>query len=462
MKGGVASPSLERAIGPFPATLLVIGGVIGSGIFLTTGSIAAALPSPLLILAVWIAGCVFALAGALTYAELGSMFPRAGGVYLFLHEAFGPLIGFLYGWTSVLVVLAGGIAAVAMGFAETFSYFVPALSSSQRIVEISMFGGTWTLAAHQLVAVASIVALAVVNYFGVRAGTGTNSVLTIAKVGGLVLLPVFAIVGVTQIPAWTPVVPAEIAAPIAAFGVGLIPVLWACEGYYFLTYAGGEVRDPARTIPRALTAGLLTIMAIYVVANVVYVYALPVEQLRGTTRVAEAAARAMVGDWGATMIAATVVVSTLGANAAVILTGSRVIYAMASQGLFFRAGAAVHSRYRSPHVAIVGLAAWASVLALSGTFEQLFTYVVFTSVLFNMLGGLAVFRLRRTRPDHPRPYRVWGYPIVPAVFVLASLYLVVNTLAARPWQSIAGLSLLVLGLPVYMYWSRARLAAANG
>ena len=456
------SATLERAIGPSAATLLVIGGIIGSGIFLNTGRMAAALPSPGLILLAWTLGCLFAIAGALTYAELGTMFPRAGGVYVFLGEAFGPLIAFLYGWTTLLVVLAGGIAAVAIGFAEYFSYFVPAFSASNTIATIPLGFRTWTIGANQLVAVASILALGFVNYRGVRVGAGTNAVLTIAKVTGLALLPVFAIVGTTRTPQWSPLVPPEIASPITAFGVALIAVLWAVEGYYFLTYAGAEIRDPARTIPRALTAGLVAILVIYVGANLVYVYALPMEELRGATRVAERAATAMVGPAGASAIAFTVLVSTLGANAAVILAGSRVMYAMASQGLFFKAASAVHPRFRSPHVAILGLTVWSSCLALSGTFEQLFTYVVFASVLFSMCGGLALFVLRRTRPGADRPYRVAGYPLVPALFIGGSLFLVINTLRERPFESLAGLGLLALGLPAYWYWTSVGTTGTTG
>lgn len=425
---------LERAIGPFAATLLVIGSVIGSGIFLTTGDMAKALPSPALILLAWATGCAFALTGALTYAELGTMFPRAGGVYVFLNEAFGPLLGFLYGWTTLLVVLAGGIAAVAVGFAHSFNYFAPG-------------------APVPLVAVASILALGVINYLGVRTGAGTNTVLTVAKVTGLLLLPIFALTSTaTHMPQWTPIAPPELGSPIAAFGEALIAVLWACEGYYFLTYAGSEIREPSRTIPRALTLGLLAIGFIYLVANLVYLYALPMAELRGTTRVAEKAATALVGPGGATIIALTVLVSTLGANAAVILAGSRVMYAMAANGLFFRAAGAVHPRYRSPHVAVIALTAWSSILALSGTYNQLFTYVVFISVLFSMFGGIALFRLRQTRPSAERPYRVWGYPVIPALFIVGSLYLVVNTLLQRPVESLAGFGLLVVGLPVYFYW----------
>jgi len=450
----MSQPSLERAIGPVGATLLVIGSVIGSGIFLTTGVMAATLPSPTLILLAWTTGCLFALAGALTYGELGTMFPSSGGVYLFLSEAFGPLVGFLYGWTSLLVVLSGGIAAVAIGFAHYFSYFVPALGEKTVIAAVPIGAFTWTIAAHQLVAVASIFVLGAINYFGVRSGSGANAVLTVAKVTGLVLLILFALVSPVHSPAWTPVVPPDLVSPLAAFGVALIAVLWAAEGYYFLTYAAGEVRDPARTLPLALTAGLVAIAVIYLAANLVYLYALPLAELRGTTRVAERAATALVGPWGATMIAITVVVSTLGANAAVILSGSRVMYAMAQRGLFFRSAALVHPRFRSPHVAVILLTLWASILALSGTYEQLFTYVVFASVVFSLLGGLALFQLRRTRPNAPRPYRVWGYPFMPAVFVLGAFVLIVNTLTQRPIESLSGLALLVIGLPAYFYWKK--------
>ena len=450
----MTQPSLDRAIGPVSATLLVIGSVIGSGIFLTTGAMAQIMPSASLILLAWAAGCLFALTGALTYAELGTMFPRSGGVYVFLGEAFGPLVGFLYGWASLLVVLSGGIAAVAIGFADSLSYFVPALSPAHIVVVVPVAGG-WTIAAHQLVAAGSIFLLGAINYLGVRSGSGTNAVLTVAKVTGLLLPLAFAVTSSRATPAWTPIVPPELASPLGAFGVAVIAVLWAAEGYYFLTYAAGEVRDPARTLPRALIMGLSAIALIYLAANLAYLYALPMDQLRGATRVAERAATALVGPIGAAIVSVTVVVSTLGANAAVILAGSRLLFAMAEGGFFFRRAAAVHPRFRTPHVAVMLLTVWSSLLALSGTYEQLFTYVVFTSVIFSLLGGLALFQLRRARPAADRPYRVWGYPLVPAVFVLSALVLAVNTLSQRPRESLAGLGLLVLGLPAYFYWKKS-------
>jgi APA family basic amino acid/polyamine antiporter len=233
-------------------------------------------------------------------------------------------------------------------------------------------------------------------------------------------------------------------------------VLWANDGFYFLTYAAGEVKDPARNMPRALTFGLLAVMAIYLIVNFVYLIALPMDELARTDRVAQAAATALVGPSGATLVALTVVISTFGCNAAAILAGSRLLYGMAVDGLFLPAAASVHPRYRSPHVAIVAITIWSSLLALSGSYLQLYTYVVFTSVLFSLFGGLALFRLRRTRPAADRPYRVWGYPIVPGLFVVGSLFVVGNTLMAKPFESLVGLGFLALGLPAYFYWrSRA-------
>jgi APA family basic amino acid/polyamine antiporter len=448
----MSTPTLDRAIGPATATLLVIGGIIGSGIFLTTGIMAAALPSPVLILVAWAAGGLFALAGALSYAELAAMYPRAGGVYVYLREAFGSLPAFLYGWAMLLVALSGGVAAVAVGFADYLSYFSPALSHANVIATVPLGSITWTLSAGKIVAVLSILVLGGVNYLGVRSGAGTNAVLTVAKIAGLVLLPIFALVASRVTPVWTPIVPPDVPSPLVAFGVAMIAVLWANDGFYFLTYSAGEVRDPTRNLPRALTFGLLTVIVIYLTVNVAYLVALPMTELASTSRVAERAATAMVGPSGATIVSLTVVLSTFGCNAAAILAASRLLYAMAADGLFFKAASLVHPRYRSPHVAILGITIWSSLLALSGTYQQLFTYVVFTSVLFSLFGGLALFRLRQTRPSVERPYRVWGYPWLPALFVLGSVFVVINTLRERPLESLAGLGLLVIGLPVYLYW----------
>jgi APA family basic amino acid/polyamine antiporter len=445
---------LLRAIGPRTATLFVVGSVIGSGIFLTTGTMAVSIPSASLLLLAWTLGGVLALAGGLTYSEMGVMFPRSGGLYVYLREAFGPLFGFLSGWVASLVVLSGGIAAVAVGFAEYLSYFVPALSTSRPVAAVPLGSATWTISAGQIVAALAIVVLGAVNYVGVKSGNMVNAVLTVAKVAGLAALPVMALLVRRVDPVLTPIVPPDLARPLPSFGVAMIAVLWTYEGWYFLSYAAGEVRDPRRNLPRAFVFGTLALTTIYVVVNLAYVFALSLDEMRGVVRIAERAATVLMGPGGATFIAATVVVSTFGCNAAAILAASRLLFAMAQDGLFFRALGAVHPAYRTPHVAIVYLTIWSAVLALSGSYDQLFTYVMFASLLFGAAGGVALFRLRRLRPEIPRPYKAWGYPIVPGIFVLGSSAFVVNTLLERPRESLAGLGLLALGLPAYWYWRR--------
>jgi APA family basic amino acid/polyamine antiporter len=250
------------------------------------------------------------------------------------------------------------------------------------------------------------------------------------------------------------VVPPDLARPAAAFGVAMIAVLWTYEAWYFVTYAAGEIKDPQRNVPRALVGGLLLLTTIYVVVNIAYFLALPLEEMQGVTRVAERAATVLVGPAGATFIALTVVLSTFGNNMAGMLAGSRLLFGMASDGVFFPSCRRVHERYRTPHVAIVALTIWSAVLALSGSYEQLFTYVMFASILFSVAAGAALFKLRRDRPDQMRPYRTLGYPAVPIVFITGSAAFVLNTLIERPVESLSGLGLLALGLPVYWYWSQ--------
>lgn len=440
--GPARDEGLARVIGLPSAMLLVVGSVIGSGIFLTTGGMASVIPSASLLLAAWVLGGVLVIAGGLTYAEMGAMFPRSGGVYVFLREAYGPLPAFLYGWAALFVVISGGIAAVAVGFATYLSYFIPTLSA----VSVAGLSGT------KLAAAGAIVVLGAINYAGVRSGNLVNVVTTAAKVGGLLALPVMAVVASRVHPVFVPVVPPDLARPGAAFGVAMIAVLWTYEAWYFITYAAGEIKDPQRNLPRALIYGILMLTGIYVVVNLAYLHALTIDEIKGTTRIAERAATALFGPGGAMFVALTVVVSTFGNNAAAILAGSRLLFAMASDGVFIPAAARVHPRYRTPHVAIAALTVWSAVLALSGTYEQLFTYVMFASILFNVAAGAALFWLRRIKPDHPRPYRTWGYPVVPLVFIAGSTAFVINTLLERPIESLAGLGLLALGLPAYWYW----------
>jgi APA family basic amino acid/polyamine antiporter len=445
---------LVRAIGLGSAILFVVGSVIGSGIFLTTGVMASSIPSASLLLLAWALGGVIATTGGLTYAEMAAMFPRSGGVYVFLREAYGQLPAFLYGWVAMLVVLSGGIAAVAVGFADYLSYFVPPLSPQNVLWSETVPFGTVSLSAGQLTAAGAICVLGAINYVGVRSGNIVNVVLTVAKVGGLAALPLLAIVATRVEPSFSPVIPPDLARPAASFGVAMIAVLWTYEAWYFVTYAAGEIKDPQRNLPRALAAGIAILTTVYLVVNVAYLFALSIDEMKGVSRIAERAASALAGPGGATFVALTVVLSTFGCNAAALLAGSRLLFAMAADGVFFPAASRVHPIYRTPHVAIVALTAWSALLALSGTYEQLFTYVMFTSILFSIAAGLALFRLRWKMPDRPRPYRTWGYPVVPLVFIAGSAAFVANTLFERPAESLAGLGLLALGLPAYWYWRR--------
>ncbi|HEV3062317.1 MAG TPA: amino acid permease [Vicinamibacterales bacterium] len=449
---------LIRGIGVWSATLLVITNVIGSAIFLTPGSMAAVLPSEPLLLLAWVAGGVIALCGGLTYAEMGAMYPRSGGLYVFLERAYGPFVAFLFGWASMLVIVTGGAATVAVGFAKYFSYFVPAVSTANQVIAVAMPWGRWSISAGQIVAAASILALGAVNYFGVRSGNRLQVVLTVLKLAALIALPVVALALHPVTPSLTPFVP-HVPRPAAAFGVVMIAVMWAYEGWYYLPFCAGEIADPRRAIPRALVLGILALTGIYVTVNIAYMLALPLSAIQGVERIAEKAVSALVGPSGATIVAATVVVSTLGCNAATVIAMSRACYAMAADGLFFESAAAVHPRYRTPHVAIAMTCAWSALLALTGTYEQLFTWVTFASVTFGVLGGLAIFRLRRLEPDTPRPYHAWGYPAVPVVFVLGLGALVVNTLIERPIESVVGVLIVALGAPAYLYWRPRRVKA---
>jgi basic amino acid/polyamine antiporter, APA family len=449
-----ADAQLDRAIGLGGATLLVIGSVIGSGIFLTTGIMIQELPSVSLVLLAWTAGGLLAMSGGLTYAEMGSMFPRSGGLYVFLSEAYGPIWGFLFGWACLLVILTGSVATVAVGFAEYFSYFFPVLGTDRVLAAFTMPWGIWTISAGQLVAAASILVITAANYVGVRNGNLMNAVLTTMKVAALAAVPVLALVYLRVDPAFTPVVPPEAARPLVSFGITMIAVMWTYEGWYYVAFAAGEIKNAARNVPLALILGTMALTAIYVTVNIAYVMSLTVEEMSGVVRIAEKMVTTLVGPLGASLVAGTVVVSTFGCNVAGVIASSRTCFAMASDRRFFPVAARVHPTYRTPHVALVITSVWSALLTLTGGYEALFTYVTFASVLFGTLGGAAIFVLRARRPELPRPYRTLGYPVIPILYVLGSFALVWNTLVERPTQSIAGLGLVALGLPFYFYWSR--------
>lgn len=460
MDGGAGEAGgLRRVLDAWDGALLTIGAVIGTGIFITSADIARVLPHGGLLLLVWAVGGLLTLAGALTYAELGVLYPDAGGIYTFLKEAYGPLWGFLYGWASFLVIMSGGIAALAVAFGVYLGSFFPFFSIDNVLLAVpfaSPLGdGEWRFSGGQLAAVGAIVVLTAINVLGVREGARFQNLLTVLKVAAIAA---FAGIGFA-VPARAA---AAIAAPLpetgvlAAFGVGMIAALWTYDGWYGVTFSAGEMRDPRRDLPLGLIAGTGIVMALYLALNAVYLRALPLEAMAATPRIGETAAAALFGPGGARLVAAAVVVSTLGCLSATILYSPRIYLAMARDGLFFRSLAAVHPRFRTPARSLWAQSAWAIVLTASGTYEQLYTYVVFAAVLFHVATGAAVFALRSKRPDAPRPYRAWGYPWVPALFIAASLALVGNTLWEKPVESLWGLGLVALGLPAFAWWRRSR------
>ena len=455
------APGLLRGLGAWDGALITVGSIIGTGIFITTGDIARQIPHAGLILALWVAGGLLTLAGALTYAELGAMFPKAGGQYHFLKEAYGPLWGFLFGWASFLVIMSGGIATLAVGFGEYLGSFLPFFSTRNVLVALPLGPWTWAVNGGQLAGALAIALLTWINYLGLKEGAGVQNVVTVVKIGSIVALAGVGFFVPARVEPHL-MAPPPAGGVLTAAGVGMIAVLWTYDGWYNLTFSAGEMRDPERSLPRGLIAGTFIVMLLYLLMNLVYMRALPVAAMGDTGRIGEAAAIALFGPTGGRLVSLAVLVSTFGCISSTILCCSRIYLPMAQDGLFFPAVAHIHPRYQTPAASIVAQGAWSTLLTLSGSYEQLYTYVIFAAVMFHAATGAAVIVLRRTRPDAPRPYRAWGYPWVPLVFILSSLLLVGNTLLERPTESLFGLVLVGLGIPAYLYWRAIASAAAGG
>jgi APA family basic amino acid/polyamine antiporter len=452
--------TLVRQLGLFDASMIMVGIVIGSGIFLTTGVMASSIPSAPLILLVWIVGGLFTVAGALTYAELGAAMPEAGGQYVYLREAFGDLSGFLFGWLLFLVYQCGGIAALAVAFAEYFGSFVPALSTGVTVLSLDIPLGVasvhYSLSAGQLVGVAVIVLLSIVNYLRVSLGARLQNLLTVVKIGTLLAFIGLGLLLGRRAEVDLAINPtgAATGALFTGFGLALVAVFWAFDGWNNVTFIAGEMKNPGRNLPRALILGAVGITVLYVLVNVVYLLALPISEIVGVVTIAEKATAALFGASAATLITIAVLVSIFGAINCSVIAGPRVFYAMARDGLFFRRVAEVDPRTRTPGFAILVQAIWSSVITISGTFDQILTFAMFIAIAFWIAAAVAVFVLRRKRPDLDRPYKVWGYPVVPMVFIVASAGVMLNTLIERPVESLAGLALTAIGVPVYLFWKR--------
>ena len=426
-----------RRLGLFSGTMAVVGGIIGGGIFRTPAAVAERAGGTGLTLAVWLAGGAVALAGAFCFGELGARRPRAGGGYVYLRETWGPLTAFLYGWTLLLVIATGAIAAVAVMFAD---YLLALLGLSSRL----------TLP----VAVAAIVLLSGVNYLGVRPGALTQNVFTLLKLAALAALIGTGLLFAAPAPASAPA-PMRESGVVLAFGAALVPVLFTCGGWQQTNFIAEEIVDPERTLPRALLLGVLVVVGVYLAANLAYLRVLGLDGLARSAAPAAEVMERVLGPGGAVLIAGGIAASTFGFLNLVILVTPRVFQAMAADGVFFPRLARIHPQYRTPGAAILVQAVWAILLTLSGSFAQLVDYVTFGDWIFFGLTAASLFVYRRRDgAGSAGGFRAPGYPWVPALFVLAAGYVVVSAIAANPRNAAVGTVLIGLGLPAYRYWAR--------
>ncbi|HOW85080.1 MAG TPA: amino acid permease [Candidatus Aminicenantes bacterium] len=442
--------ALPRILSLWDVVMIVVGGVIGSGIFLSPSEIAAAVPSPLLMLAVWIVGGMFSFFGAVAFAELGAAMPEAGGIYIYLREAYGPLLSFLFGWTLFLVIDSGSIATLAVAFSHNI---------------LPRFVGMSPLAM-KIVAAAFVVFLGAVNYVGLRWGSKLQNWTTYLKTGaiGIIVVGVFFFAkshgNVRNFVEPSPG-PFNFGL-LGAFGVGLVASLWAYKGWEAATYSAGEVKNPKRDLPLGILIGTVAVIVLYVLANLAYLYVMPVGQIAASEgRVALDAMQTIGGPFLASLITFLILFSMLGAANQNMLCSPRVYFAMARDGMFFRKIAECHPKFLTPHVAIMAITFWSIVLTLTGTFKQLFTYVIFGEWIFFGLTVFAVIVLRKKRPDLERPYKTWGYPVTPILFVLAAVYVAVGSLLGSFKNAMFGLLIICLGIPAYLYW-KAKLDKAAG
>ena len=446
-------PTLVRGLSLLDSIMLMVGGIIGSGIFLTAGQIAPAVHKPLYFLGVWLIGGLISLLACFAFAEMAAMYPEAGGQYVYMREAYGEFPAFLYGWMIFTVGQSGTIATLAVGFSEYFGALLPFAAAHQPMVRVL----GWTLTRGHLVSTAAIVVLTYINVIGLKRGSALVNVATWAKfaaVGAFVLLGLAIGKG-----SWSNYAvslpldqPASLSHVISGFGVALIAVFWAYDGWVYITWVSGEIKNPQRVLPRALLLGILLVGFIYVSVNVVYLYALPITRVANELTIAQAAAVALFSSNAGRWLGATIALSCFGAASSAILCSARVTYAMARDGAFFHAMGRVHPKYRTPAFSLVAVSAWSIVLALSGSYDQLYTYVMFMMILSYVAGVGALFVLRRKRPDAPRPYRCTGYPFLPALYLLIAGAWALNSVVTRRKETLIGIAIVFLGAPFYAFW----------
>jgi len=459
-----------RAISRLDATALVVGSMIGSGIFIVSAEILRQVQTPGLLLLVWGVSGVVTLLGALTYGELAAMYPKAGGNYVYLREGISPLFGYLYGWTLFVVIQTGTIAAVAVAFARFTSVLIPALSPDvflgttlhlpRPIGDIAV-GFSW----QRILAIASIALLTWINVRGVRTAAFIQTSLTAIKVAALAALIVLGLtigrnaeaIAANFGPNFWPAGGFTLAM-LPLIGAAMVGSLFSMDAWNNVGFASGELKQPERDLPFAMAVGVLVVTTLYVLANVAYLNVLPADAIAHAPqdRVGTAAMQAMFGTPGLYIMAVAIMISTFGCNNGLILSGARVYYAMAQDNLFFKSAATLHPQYRTPAVALVVQAIWTCVLCLSGTYGQLLNFVIFAAVAFYLVTAIGLFRLRTKRPDIPRPVKAPGYPVLPALYIVLTALISVDLLVqdATKTYSMLGLALVLLGVPVYYAWRR--------
>jgi APA family basic amino acid/polyamine antiporter len=486
---------LVKGLGLTSATMLVMGSMIGSGIFIVSADIARQVNSPALLMGAWLVTGFLTVVGALSYGELAAMMPRAGGQYVYLREALGPLWGFLYGWTLFLVIQTGTIAAVGVAFGKFLGIFAPSISSSNWILHFwrvppihlgPMVLGNMDvgLNTQNLVAILMVVLLSVINIFGVKTGALIQNVFTFAKVSALLGLALLGLsIGRNAIAvaanfhanfwrnaglgAQHDIGGGVLVGTLTALAVAQVGSLFSADAWNNVTFTAGEVRNPSRNLPLSLALGSGVVIALYLACNVVYLSVLPLDGVRnGATilergikfatedRVATAAMTQMLGSVGGLLMAAAIMLSAFGCNNGLILAGSRVYYAMAKDGLFFRSVAKLNPTYKTPAVSLMVQMVWTCILCVSGSYGQLLDYIIFAVLVFYILTIFGLFVLRRTHPNVERPYRAIGYPVLPAIYIVMALFIDVVLLRFKPQYTWPGLCIVLLGIPVYYLWSR--------
>ena len=419
------------------ATMINVGGIIGSGIFMVPATVALYTASSSLFFMVWILGGIVSLFGALSVAELGAAMPKAGGQYVYLNEAYGPVWGYLYGWSAVAVINTASMAAVGVAFAEYLKFFYTI--SDLAVKEIAIF---------------SIILLTIINIVDVKSGARFQNVFTFAKLGailGVILLGLFLEGGSTQnfSPLFTDRSPLSLIGPL---GLAMVAVLWTFDGWIFVTYVAGEVKNPERNIPLSLIFCMVIVVSVYLALNTVLVYVLGFDQMIGSELVMTDAVSIFLGENGAAIVTIIILISLMGANNGNVLTSARINYAMARDNRFFKQAGRIHPKFQSPANALIIQCIWASLLTFTGTFNQLITYIIFASWIFYGMSAGAVIILRKKKPDMYRPYKTPFYPLIPIIFILFAILLTFNTIIEAPRDAAIGTGIILAGLPLYYYW----------